>query len=477
MQRRTKIVCTIGPATDSAAMLERLARAGMDCARLNFSHGTHAEHLKTIRMVRKLSSKIGREIAILQDLPGPKFRLGNLKNGSVSMKKGSTITLTTEEGDESHLPLRQKDLPKYVTKGSVIFLSDGAIKLKVLNVTDSEIVCLCQNPGQVFSGKGINIPKLGRDFATFTDQDKEHVLFGLDNDVELIAVSFVRNSDDIRAVRKFVRENINKDSEPPWIVAKIEKRDALADIEGITRESNMVMVARGDLGVENPIEQVPIIQKNIISMCNRLGVPVITATQMLESMVVNSSPTRAEVTDVANAILDGTDALMLSEETAVGEHPLDCVKVLNNVALVTEKRLQSFPQRFVYDSAKFEGDVRDSTSGAATKIARDISAKLIVSPTNRGSMTAKISRFRPGFPIIALTESRKTLRKLALVWGVHPLKINKTRSLTGLFEVSINTLVEKKLVNYGDRIVIVCDGIELSRQKGDILFTLEVKHA
>ncbi len=483
-RRRTKIICTIGPATSSAAMLSSLARAGMDCARLNFSHGTHSEHLETIRNIRKVSSTLGKQIAILQDLPGPKFRLGDLKDGSVVLKKGSKVTLVaTHEDKDDHssseeirLPLRQKDLPKYVTAGSAMFFSDGSIRLTIVGTTDTEIRCVCRTGGQVFSGKGINVPSLHKDFPTFADKDKEHALFGLRNDVDFIAASFVRNASDIESVRKFVLENLPRQVEPPSIVAKIEKREALDDLEGIVRASDVVMVARGDLGVENPIEKVPLIQKRIISTCNALAVPVITATQMLESMVNNPTPTRAEVTDIANAIFDGTDALMLSEETAVGQHPVECVNILNRVALTTERKMLSsstpweHPMRIVDAEHRSEFDVRDATSLASYQISKNIGANLIVSPTNRGTMTAKISRFRPRAPIIALTESEKTLRKLHLLWGVYPYHVEKTKNLTELLDTSVKKLVQEGLVNDGDRIVAVCDHVEPIKTNGRITF-------
>ena len=451
----------------------------MDCARLNFSHGTHPEHLETIRNIRKVSLNLGKQIAILQDLPGPKFRLGDLKNGSVILKRGSRVTLVADQDEETtngeiRLPLRQRDLPRYVTPGSAIFFSDGSIRLTIINATKTEIRCICRTGGQVFSGKGINVPKLHGDFATFTQQDKDHASFGLRNDVDFIAASFVRNSSDIEGVRKFVLQNLPKRAEPPSIIAKIEKREALDDLEGIIRASDVVMVARGDLGVENPIERVPLIQKRVISTCNAFAVPVITATQMLESMVNNPSPTRAEVTDIANAIFDGTDALMLSEETAVGHYPVECVNILSRVALTTERRLLSTPwERLSSTDGGF--DVENATSLAANQISEDIGADLIVSPTNHWTMIAKISRFRPQASIIALTESEKMLRKLHLQWGVYPYRVEKTRDLTELLDTSLKKLIEQGLANYGDKVVVACDRVEISKQMGELLFILEVR--
>jgi len=485
-RRRTKIVCTIGPATSSELMLGRLARAGMNCARLNFSHGTHEEHLMTIRGVRKVSKELGKEVAILQDLPGPKFRMGNLRNGSFELRKGMRVTLFASDdndvedltsSNEVRIPLRQKDLPRFVAEGSTIFFADGSIKLKVLSTTDTEIRCVSRTAGQIFSGKGINVPTLKADFPTFTEQDRQHALFGLENGVDFIAVSFVRSSKDIESVRKFVKENLGRrGGARPSIVAKIEKREALYDIDGIVRASDAIMVARGDLGVENPIEQVPLIQKEVISKSNAMSIPVITATQMLESMVNNPSPTRAEVTDVANAILDGTDALMLSEETAIGKYAVDCVKVLEKVALVTERKLLAPRTKQV---ARLIGspaskDLKDAASEASDLISANIEAKLIVVPTHDGAMAARVSKFRPRALIVALTDSQRTLRRLLLLWGVHPLYLSRAASLGQLLNSSIKSVVEEGLARNGDRIAVVCDGAELLRQKGELLFVTEL---
>lgn len=468
--RRTKIVCTIGPSTSSASMIEKLAKAGMDCARLNFSHGTHLEHLQAINLIRKVSKKIGREIAIIQDLPGAKIRVGKLENGSIFLKKGSFLSLTTRDivGDEERIPIRYDGLPKFISKDSTIFLSDGSIRLKVLKTNTTEIKCKVEIGGVLSSGKGVNIPHFKHDIETFTELDKENLEFGLKNDVDLIAMSFVRRASDIQDVRKFVRRK-NKDCA---IIAKIENEDAVDNIESIIQASDAIMVARGDLGAEITIEQVPIIQKLIISHCKRMAVPVITATQMLESMVNNSSPTIAEVADIATAINDGTDAVMLSDETTVGKHPVDCVDVLHRVSLTVEEKMFSNAKHTVKSDLLHE-DIRDAVSEAANQISLDIGSKLLVSPTIAGIMPSKISRFRPKAPIIALTDNQKTLRKLMMVWGVYPLLIKRTQNLTKLLDTSVSRLFKEKLVKHGDKIVIVCDNAELSKQMGKLLFIVE----
>lgn len=473
--RRTKIVCTIGPATSSSQMIERLARAGMDCTRLNFSHGTHSQHLRLIKLIRKVSEKIGRQIAIIQDLPGPKLRVGRLKDGSVHIRKSSSLSLTSQDivGDEKKVPIRYDgDLARYVASGSAIFLSDGSIKLRVLASKNPEIRCKCEIGGELLSGKGVNIPNLKYDFETFTDQDRKHLEFGLKNDVDLVAVSFVRRAEDIQKIRKFVKRR-KRDGEPS-IIAKIEKKEAVDNIEDIIHASDAIMVARGDLGVENPIEEVPIIQKLIISHCNRMAVPVITATQMLESMVNNSRPTRAEVTDIATAIFDGTDAVMLSEETAVGKHPVECVNVLHRVSLTAEEKMLGNGKHAVRGDFLHE-DIRDAVSEAANQISLDIGASLLVSPTNSGDLAPRISRFRPRAPIIALTDNLKSIRKLMICWGVYPIEIGRTDNLTELLDASVSRLVREKLVRRGDKMVIVCDNVKLSREIGELLFVFECR--
>ena len=426
-------------------MIEKLAKAGMDCARLNFSHGTHAEHLRVINLIRKVSTKIGKEIAIMQDLPGSKLRVGKLEKGSVYLKRSSFLSLTTEDivGNEKRIPVGYDDLPRYVNNGTTIFLSDGSIRLMVLDKNNIEIKCKCEIGGELLPGKGVNIPQLKHDFKTFTSLDKEHLEFGLKNDVDLVAVSFVRKASDIEYVRKLVNK-----SNDCSIIAKIEKKEAVDNMESIIEASDAVMVARGDLGVEKSLEQVP--------------------------MINNSTPTRAEVTDIATAILDGTDAVMLSDATAVGKYPVECVQMLHRVSLTAEEKMTSYT-RHTTNSDSTHKDIRDVVCEAANQISLDIGAKLIISPTNSNEMALKISRFRPKAPIIALTDNQKTIRKLKISWGVYPIYTNKEDNLTNLLETSIKRLTEENLVKRGDRAVIICDNIDLSKQIGELLFVIEAK--
>jgi pyruvate kinase len=477
-KRRTKIVCTIGPASSSEVMLRRLARSGMDCARLNFSHGSHSEHLEVIERLRKISRELQKEIAIIQDLPGPKFRIGKLKKDPITLRKGSTVALATDADtseEENKIPLRQQDLPKYVSKGAVIYLSDGTIKLRVKKTNDTEIVAKVIVGGDLLSGKGVNIPSLGKEFETFTKADRDHVIFGLANEVDFVAISFVRNAKDVQTAKEFIQKNAESDS-VPWIISKIEKKEALQHLDGIIENSDGVMVARGDLGVENPIEEVPVIQKRIIFKCNLKAVPVITATQMLESMVENATPTRAEVTDVANAIFDGTDAVMLSEETAVGKYPQECVRVVHRVALNTEASItRQRPRTFDFGS----DDVADVSSAAAINLARYVGTKFLLTPTENGKVAAKLARFKPKAPIIAITPSSVTSRKLKLVWGTSSFLqeekegAKSPEKLDRLLETSLKELRTEGIVAPKDRLVVFCDGIEFFGHEGKLVFVTE----
>ena len=481
-RRRTKIVCTIGPASNTDAMLRRLIRAGMDCARLNFSHGSHAEHLEVIRNIRRISQDMEKQVALIQDLPGPKFRIGKLKDDRVRLRKGATITLATDKDssdNETNIPLRQKDLPRYVEKGTTIFLSDGTIRLRAIKTTENEIVCKVLVGGDLFSGKGVNIPSLGEDFETFTEADRDHVLFGLEHRVDFVAISFVRSEADVKTAREFIKRHLVHSESEPWIISKIEKKKALQNLEGIIRSSDAVMVARGDLGVENPIEDVPIIQKKIIAGCNARSVPVITATQMLESMVQNATPTRAEVTDVANAILDGTDAVMLSEETAVGKYPQECVGVLHRVALNAESAIKR--RKETYPTFEFRPTgVDDVSSFGAIRLSQDVGARLFIAPTENGLVASRLARFKPKAPILAITSKESTERRLKLVWGVSSLLAESkdgkgAHKLDRLLETSIHDLVRGKVVNHGDKLVIFCDSIEFFGHEGKLSFLTEAR--
>jgi pyruvate kinase len=476
-RRRTKIICTLGPSSNSSEMVSRLSKAGMNCARLNFSHGTLKSHLQTIQTVRAVSEELGRFIAIMQDLPGPKIRVGMLPGGTMNLRRGQIVQLVPDgeaSGENDLIPVHQLHLARYVPVGAMIFLADGTIRLEVVGKTGSRLRCRCLNGGSLLSGKGINIPDIQRSFQGFTDLDKEYLKFGIENDVDLVAVSFVRSAKEIENVRAFIK---SRTSDPPWIISKIERREAVENASSVVRASDAVMVARGDLGVENPIEQVPIIQKMIISECNREAIPVITATQMLESMVGNPRPTRAEATDVANAVFDGTDALMLSEETALGAYPVDCVKVLDRVARVAEKWIELGIQNGSDGKPRKDKGLSQATS----RLASQTGSKLIVCSTKNGSLARQISRERPSAEIIAITRSKTTANRLEIVRDVFPLVIDRERgegfSLKTL-EASVSRIVrQKKVAASGDKIVFARNNSEYeeNKKKSELLLSLEVR--
>ena len=445
----TKIVCTIGPASDSPTILGHLIRAGMDVARINFSHGTKEEHLKNIRTIRRVSQDLKRPVAILQDLPGPKLRVGRLPTEPLHLRRLDTITLTTKPSKvKGKIPISFPDLPKTVKRRDMIYLADGSIRLEVLRTSRDEVECRVLVGGDLTSGKGVNLPRLRTGVPAITKEDREHLHFGLENNVDIVAVSFVQRAEDIRTARRVAGE---RDREV-FVVAKIEKREAVENLEDIVREADGVMVARGDLGVELSLERIPIVQKRIIFEANRLAKPVITATQMLESMVFSPTPTRAEVTDAANAIIDGSDALMLSEETAVGHYPVEAVNVLRKVAGETERFL---PKEITSQRrAWHENSQEDAIAFAACETALQVSAAAIVTPTRTGKTARRVSKYRPPLPIIALTAQGDIEKQLLLSWGVQTLK-REFDSTDTIFAEAEKTVQKLKIAKKGDTIVIV----------------------
>lgn len=482
-RRKTKIICTLGPSSNSVEMLTRLARAGMNCARLNFSHGTLDDHLYSVISVRKVSRDLKRHIAIMQDLPGPKIRVGQLTSALLSLKKGQLVTLYSDEGSEPPsdsdsipIPVHKVNVARYVAVGAMIFLADGTIRLEVVDRTKSKLKCRCLNSGTLLSGKGVNIPEIQRSFQGFTELDKKYLKFGLENKVDLVAVSFVRTAREMENVRKFIE---SRTSVTPWIISKIERREAVQNLSSLIRASDAVMVARGDLGVENPLEQVPVIQKLIISESNKLAKPVITATQMLESMVGNPRPTRAETTDVANAVFDGTDALMLSEETAIGSYPVECVKVLDRVARVAENwesKRGSISERRSPESYKDHSGL----GVAAVRLASETRSKFIVCATASGSLARQIARERPVAEIISISDN-ETANKLEIVRDVFPVVASKTllqSSSTRTLGQSISQiLIQRKIAIAGERVVFASNvlGEKGADKNSELLLSLELK--
>ncbi len=446
----TKIVCTIGPASSTPKVLIQMIKAGMDVARINFSHGTYEEHEKNIKTIRRVSRRLKRPVAILQDLPGPKLRVGRLVVEPLHLRKLDRIILTTKPTTaKTKIPILYPELPKVVKNGDVIFLADGSIRIEVLRTRKEEVEGRVVVGGELVSGKGVNLPRLRIRVPAITGEDREHLKFGLENDVDIVAVSFVQKADDIRTAKKIAEEG----GREIFVVAKIEKREAVEDLERIVKESDGVMVARGDLGVELNLERVPIIQKKIIHESNRMGKPVITATQMLESMLTSPTPTRAEVTDIANAIIDGSDALMLAEETAVGNYPVESVRVLEGVARETERFLpkEITAQRSAWHDASQE----DAIAFAACETALQVSAKAIVTPTRTGKTARRVSKYRPPLPIVALTSHDKVQKQLLLSWRVQTVLTKEFDSTEAIFREAEKTVVGLKLAKKGDRIIIV----------------------
>ena len=436
----------------------------MNVARINFSHGTYDEHMRIIKTIRQLSERLQRPVAILQDLPGPKLRVGKLAVEPLHLERLNKITLTTKPSKlKSKIPIPYPDLPKAVKKGDTIFLADGTIRIQVLRTRKDEVDGLVINGGDLTSGKGVNLPRLRIRVPAITHDDKQHIRFGVENKVDVIAVSFVQKVEDIREARKAA----GNDGSAMFVVAKIEKREAVDNLEEIVQEADGVMVARGDLGVELKLELVPIIQKRIIHESNRFGKPVITATQMLESMVSSPTPTRAEVTDVANAIIDGTDAVMLSEETAIGKYPVEAVQVLGRVAEETER----FLPKEISSQRKgwYEHSQADALALGACETALQVSASAIVAPTRTGRTARLVSKYRPPLPIVALTSHPEVQRQLLLSWRVQTLLTREFNNSEEIFHEAEKSVVKTRLARKGDRIVIIAGDPKGPSGKTEIL--------
>ena len=449
--RRTKIVCTIGPASEAPETLEKLIEAGMDVARLNFSHGTHEGHARVLRTVRRIAERRRRPVAVLQDLSGIKLRIGAVAGGTVLLEAGAPFILTTRpvSGDTREVSLDFPDLARAVRPGDRILLADGDLELAVVDVTDEEIHCRVVIGGPLSSHAGIHLPARSIDAAALTAKDREDLQFGIAEEVDYVALSFVRSAADVEDARRFLRE---RGAAIP-LIAKIEKHEALENIESIVPVVDGIMVARGDLGVETPLEHVPILQKMLLHRSNRAGIPSITATQMLRSMVNSPRPTRAEVTDVANAIFDGTDAVMLSEETASGRYPVEAVSMMARIARDAEG---GFPfDRFAASGgpARLQG-LPAAIADAACALARDVGAAAIVACTQSGATAVRIARHRPPQPILALTPLQATWRRLALVWGTVPVLTGNPGSTDEAMQRVPEIALGTGLVRSGDSIVI-----------------------
>ena len=457
---RTKIVCTLGPATASSDTIGAMVKAGMDMARMNFSHGTHPEHLNTLRLLEHAAQRTGEPIGVIQDLQGPKIRIGDLKTPSILLKAGASVTITTDQvaGDEHLLPTTYKELPRDVQGGDRILLDDGKIELKVRTVEGNSVHLDVVTGGSLTAHKGINLPGISVSAPSMTDKDQEDLDFAFQHDVDYVALSFVRQAQDIVALKDFIIKHGPKGRKIP-IIAKIEKGEAVVNIQSILAEADAVMVARGDLGVELPPEDVPVLQKMIVRKCNEAGKPVIIATQMLESMIDNPNPTRAEASDVANAVLDGADAVMLSGETSVGKYPVETVRMMDRIIRKTEGvgrdqralRLETIPLTHEYDAL----------SRSACELADDVDASTIVALTHSGTTAARVAKFRPRSRIIAVTDRHKIMRRLNLIWGIRGLIVEDLKKDTDVaFKQIQEQLLAEGYIDRGETIVMVA-GIPL----------------
>lgn len=450
--KRTKIICTMGPATNNREVIRQLALNGMDVARFNFSHGDHEEQKGRVNLIKSIREELGKPIAMLLDTKGPEIRIGVLKeHKKVSLSDGQQFTLTTQEiaGDEQRVSITYDGLPEDVSGGSRILIDDGLIELEVVASKGTEIVCKVLNGGELGEKKGVNVPNVKVKLPGITEKDRQDILFGIEQGFDFIAASFVRTADVIREIRTLLNEN---GGEQIGIIAKIENAEGIENIDEIIKEADGIMVARGDLGVEIPTHRVPHIQKELITKCNRCYVPVITATQMLDSMMRNPRPTRAEVTDVANAIYDGTDAIMLSGETANGKYPVEALKMMVEIAVGTEEYLDT--EHFMAHRRMYRKQNVSSAVGAAAVLTADhLQADAIATPTISGQTARLISSFRPKVPILAVTPSETVLHKLQLYWGVIPLKGNEKDSTERIIEAAVNVIKNNSLVHTGDLLV------------------------
>ena len=452
--RKTKIICTLGPAVDSDERITQIINAGMDCARLNFSHGTHEEQEVRLNRVRRIAGELNRHIPILLDTKGPEIRLKDFENGSVIVEKGSLFTFDTDKetpGTKERIGLTYDKLAKNVEAGTRILVDDGKIDLKVTAIKGSKVICKVVTGGKLSNHKSINIPNVEIPMPYLNDVDKSDLLFGIEHNVEYIAASFVRCADDLKKLRKFLKDNGGQDIK---IISKIENGQGINNFDEILELSDGIMVARGDMGVEINFEKIPAIQKMMIEKCNREGKIVVTATQMLESMTENPRPTRAEVSDVANAIYDGTTVIMLSGESAAGRHPVEAVRTMANIAVNAENTINYY-EKYVDSSADMEPNLKNAICASAYNAAKYLDAKAIVVLTRSGATANILSRFHPECPVIAATISERGRNQLNLVWGITPVAAENLDSADKFVEYAVSKAMESRLVKRGDNIVVI----------------------
>ena len=466
--RATKIVATIGPASREPAVLESMIAAGLDIARLNFAHGTSDQHSETVQRIRAASEAVGREIAVLQDTPGPKLRIGPVAGGLVELVPESRVVLTSEdvEGTSERLSIAWKGLPELMAVGDVVYLADGAIRLRVGKVSDGEVLTAVEVGGTVASRQGMNLPNVNMALPAVSEEDHRLIDDGLAMGVDILALSFVRRREDLDPVREQLRA-AGRDAVP--LIAKIEKPQAAENAAEIVDAADGIMVARGDLGIELPIEDVPLVQKRLLHLAGQASKPAITATQMLESMVHSSRPTRAEVTDVANAIFDGTDAVMLSQETAVGHDPIGVVRMMASICEATERELPY--GRWLVERGVRSDDPASAISYGAVGAVYQLGLKALVAPTISGGTARLISANRPNVPVLALSPDADVVRRCGLYWGVRPIRHSLSHSTTDLIDACAQVAIEAGVAGPGDRIGITA-GLPPGQSGGTNMFKI-----
>ncbi len=448
--RKTKIICTLGPSTDG--VLRQLMESGMNVGRFNFSHGTHEEHAKRVQEFDALRKELNLPVARLLDTKGPEIRIGDFENGSIMLKEGQKFILTTEEmlGNEEKVTVSYKELPQDVKEGNNILIDDGLINMRVDKTTNTDIECTVLNGGKISNKKGVNVPNVDLSMPFMSEKDKSDLLFGIEHDFDFIAASFTRTADDINEMRQFLKDHGETDVK---IIAKIESNQGVANIDSIIEAADGIMVARGDMGVEIPLEEVPSIQRMIIKKVYKSGKYVVTATQMLDSMIKNPRPTRAEATDVANAVYEGTSAVMLSGETAAGKYPVEAVQTMVKIAERAEKDID-YVSRLSKRKINQESTISDAVSHSACTMAADIKASAIISVSMSGRTVRMVSKYRPESPIIAGCIQSKVWRQMALSWGVTPIYIDKASDSEELFANAIDAAKKSGLVKEGEKVII-----------------------
>ena len=457
--RKTKIVCTIGPSSIVAATVKRLLEAGMNVARINASHGTLEEHAQYVDILRREARKKKLPLALLLDLPGPKDRTGKVKKGGVRLREGAEFVLTPRDvlGDESQVSVDLPELPRHVKLGQAILLDDGVIRLEVKSISADAVRCIVVAGGRLFDNKGITVPGVTWDIDAVTREDWQHLDFAVQQDIDFVGLSFVRSAADVIKVREFLVEQGSRAK----VIAKIERLEGINNFDEIGEAADAVMVARGDLGVQIPIQRVPIVQKELIRKSNHLGKPVIVATQMLESMVDSPMPTRAEATDVANAIFDGADAIMLSEETAVGHYPVEAVQMMSLIALEAEAELP-YEENLASRGKDLQPLTDDAISYAACHTAAQLGARAVIAYTASGSTAMRVSKYRPSTPILAITPNVSTQRQLSLSWGVTAVKVAEPKMIISMFSEAAAAGSKCGLCQAGD-LVVVTAGLPMGK--------------